>query len=120
VERLRANIDKITQLDTKTYSDIRTKVVKHICHKDEFAKEMLTKSDLGKNNRFLNLMTDIALSVPNSHECVSDFKTLSFLLYDPQKILQNSEYKIKLQNLLVNELFYEPGHLPSIKGEGIK
>lgn len=80
---------------------------------------MLTKTDLGKNNRFLNLMTDIVLSVPNSHECASDFKTLVFLLYDPQKVIQISDYKIKLQNLLVNELFYEPGHLPSVKGEKV-
>lgn len=129
--RLKANIKEMKNLDEKAYSVLRKKAIRQICQNDEFALNVMKNGQLGKNARFLNLMTDVLVNTfnpklvdrkdaNNNNLCwmpVNNFKLFAFLAFDPEMVMANQQYKIQLQNLLVEELFSEPGHLSAIKGK---
>lgn len=122
LDRLFTLKTSVTDLDSDFYIALRKKAIRFICDEDAFALSMIRGGELGKNPRFLNLMTDIfvntyAPNAANPHECLRDFKILSFLLFDPEKTLAHKEYNLALQGMLAQELFSAPGHLSSIKGK---
>lgn len=99
--------------------------MKMLGEKDNYAKSMIKDSPLGKNKRFRNLMTDIVVNTfnPNAqdpHSCAKEFKMFAFLAYDGHKALEKNKYNLKLQNILTNELFSEPGHLSGVKSKFLK
>ena len=121
LQRLQKYENKEKALENEHYLAIRKKAIRHLWE-DAFSLSMIKDSELGKNLRYLNLLTDLFVNTYNQsfadpHECVTDFKLLSFLIFSPSKTLANTEYNIKLQNMLVKELFNDPGHLSTVQGK---
>ena len=120
-QRLQRYEDKASALENDHYLAIRKKAIRFIWD-DAFSLGMIKDSKLGKNARYLNLMTDILINTynqdfDNPHEWAMDFKLFSFMLFSSKQTFANDEYNLKLQGMLVKELFNEPGHLSTVQGK---
>lgn len=121
LKRLRSSLKSVSFIDEKLYSELRKRTVRSICHKDDYALEIMKNGFLGKNSRFMNLITDMFINTFNPasvtpHECLKDFMYFVFLQLDGNSI---NEYGPAIQNILINEIFTEPGQISSIKGNFI-
>ena len=104
------------------YQQLRKKAIRTICENDSFAMAILKDGILGKSSRFLNLLTDVYVNTANPKlsdpdQFAKEFKIFSFLAFDPAAALKNKDYELYIQNILVNELFVEPGQFSSLKSK---
>jgi hypothetical protein len=119
LSRLQPNLSKVGKFDDAQFQVIRKKAIRQLCENDQFATNMIKDSALGRNSRYLNLLTDTFVntfdgSSDNPHQFAKDFLMFSFIAYDSQTAIQNADYAMAVQSLIKNQLFTEAGSFTSI------